>query len=205
MHCAIEHLPWRQSLTPMRNPLLLLSACSLVASAALPASAQTRLEVIRGRVTTDSGRPVSGATVRSQRAPDRAQQSTSTNASGDYSITWQNGTGDYLMSVSAPGLPVVSRRLTRQAGSTDSVLVFDALLTNQPRAQQLPTVVSRAQRPSPTRNDDPEIGGTTANAPAYRRAPPDVVGDIAALTALVPGVISTPAGNSVSHSPRASL
>jgi hypothetical protein len=181
----------------MRIPLLLLSACSLVASAALPASAQTRLEVIRGRVTTDSGRPVSGATVRSQRAPDRAQQSTSTTASGDYSITWQNGTGDYLMSVSAPGLPLVSRRLTRQAGSTDSVLVFDALLTNQPRAQQLPTVVSRAQRPSPTRNDDPEIGGTTANAPAYRRAPPDLVGDIAALTALVPGVISTPAGNSV--------
>ena len=47
--------------------------CWLVGLAALPASGQTRHEIIRGRVTTDSGRPVLGATVRAQRAPDRAQ------------------------------------------------------------------------------------------------------------------------------------
>jgi hypothetical protein len=135
--------------------------------------------------------------VRAQRAPDRAQKSTSTNASGDYTIDWPDGTGEYLVSVSASGLPTVSRRVTRAAGSADSVLTFDVLLTNRPIAQQLPRVVSQAQRPSPTRNDDPEIGGTTANAPSYRRSPPDQVGDIAALTALVPGIVSTPAGNSV--------
>ncbi|HVE33990.1 MAG TPA: carboxypeptidase-like regulatory domain-containing protein [Gemmatimonadaceae bacterium] len=172
-------------------------ACWLLTTAALPAGAQTRHEIIRGRITTDSGRTVAGATVRSQRAPDRAQRSASTDAAGAYVIDWPDGTGDYLVSVSAPGLPPMSRRLTRGAGSTDSVLVFDALLTNRPRVQQLPTVVSQAQRSSPTRNDDPEIGGTTANSPTYRRAPPDLVGDIAALTALVPGVVSTPAGNSV--------
>ena len=165
--------------------------------ATVPAGAQTRHEIIRGRVTTDSGRPVSGATVRAQRAPDRAVRSASTDSAGAYSINWPDGTGDYLVSVSAAGLPPVSRRLTRAAGAADSVLVFDALLTNRPRVQQLPAVVSQAQRPSPTRNDDPEIGGTTANSPTYRRAPPDLVGDIAALQALVPGVVSTPAGNSV--------
>src|SRR5262249_61556555 len=108
----------------MRIPLLLLSACSLVASAALPARAQTRYEIIRGRVTTDSGRPVSGATVRAQRAPDRAQKSTSTNASGDFSMTWPDGTGEYLVSGSASGLPTVSRRGARPAGTTASVRVF---------------------------------------------------------------------------------
>jgi hypothetical protein len=182
----------------MRFPVRFLAACTLAATA-LPAwvLAQTRHEIIRGRVTTDGGRPISGASVRAQRAPDRAQKSTSTDSSGAYTIDWADGTGEYLVSVSSAGLPTVSRRVTRApgGGSADSVLVFDVLLTNRP--QQLPTVVSQAQRPSPTRNDDPEVGGTTANAPSYRRAPPDLVGDIAALTALVPGVISTPAGNSV--------
>jgi len=101
--------------------------------ATVPAGAQTRHEIIRGRVTTDSGRPVSGATVRAQRAPDRAVRSVSTDSAGAYSINWPDGTGDYLVSVSAAGLPPVSRRLTRAAGAADSVLVFDALLTNRPR------------------------------------------------------------------------
>jgi hypothetical protein len=176
----------------------ILAGCSIIWALAVvtgPAAGQTRHEVIRGHVTTDSGRAVPSATVRAQRAPDRAQRSATTDAAGAYSIDWSAGSGDYLVTVSAAGLPSVTRRVTRTG--SDTVLVLDVLLTNRPRVQQLPPVVSQAQRPSPTRSEDPDIGGTTANAPTYRRAPPDVVGDIAALTALVPGIISTAAGNSV--------
>jgi hypothetical protein len=157
--------------------------------------AQTRHEIIRGRITTDSGRAVASAVVTAQRAPDRAQKSAQTDASGLYSIDWPDGTGEYLVTVRASGLPTLSRRLTR--AGTDTVLVFDALLTNAPRVQRLPATVSQAQRPSPTRQDDPDVGATSGFANNYRRIAPDLAGDLTALTALVPGVMSTPAGNSV--------
>jgi len=156
--------------------------------------AQTRHEIIRGRITTDSGRAVASAAVTAQRAPDRAQKSAQTDASGLYSIDWPDGTGEYLVTVRASGLPTLSRRLTR--AGTDTVLVFDALLTNAPRVQRLPATVSQAQRPSPTRQDDPDVGATSGFANNYRRIAPDLAGDLTALTALVPGVMSTPAGNS---------
>jgi hypothetical protein len=170
-------------------------AAVLLALAAMPIGAQTRHEILRGRVVTDSGRPVADAVIRAQRAPDRAVKSAQTDAGGLYSIDWIEGTGDYLVTITAAGLPTLSRRVTRTG--TDTVLTFDALLSNAPRVQRLPAAVSQAQRPSPTRNDDPEIGATSGIANTYRREPPDAVGDLAALTALVPGVMSTPAGNSV--------
>jgi len=178
-------------------PSLLGPAAALFALAATTLGAQTRHEIIRGRITTDSGRPVADAVVHAQRAPDRAQKSAQTDAAGLYVIDWPDGTGDYLVSARAAGLPTVTRRITRTG--SDTVLVFDALLTNAPRVQRLPPTVTQAQgqRPSPTRNEDPEVGATTGIANTYRRSPPDVVGDLAALAALVPGVMSTPGGNSV--------
>src|SRR5690242_7282654 len=170
-------------------------AAALFALAARQLGAQTRHEVIRGRIVTDSGRPVADAVIRAQRAPDRALKSAQTDRAGLFSIDWPDGTGDYLVTVTAAGLPTLSRRVTRTG--TDTVLTFDALLTNAPRVQRLPAAVSQAQRPSPTRNEDPDVGATSSMANTYHREPPDAVGDLAALTALVPGVMSTPAGNSV--------
>src|SRR5262245_26246272 len=118
-------------------------SCTLALVPAI-AAAQSRHEIIRGHITTDSGRAVAAATVQSLRAPDRARKLATTDASGAFVIDWPDGTGEYLMTVVAPGLPATSRRITRQGA--DSVLVFDLLLTNRPRAQQLAAVVSQAQR-----------------------------------------------------------
>jgi hypothetical protein len=159
------------------------------------AEAQARHEIISGRIATDSARPVAGAMVRTLRAPDRALKSAVTDAGGVYSIDWSDGSGDYLISVSAAGLPTVTRRITRTG--TDSVITFDALLTNTPRVQRLPASVTQAARSAPTRNDDPEIGGTSSGVPWYRRMPPELNGDLAAMAALLPGMMSTPAGSSV--------
>ena len=181
-------------MTPLQ--IRALAQFLLVCLAAAPLGAQRRQhEIIRGRITTDSGRVVANATVLAQRAPDRTVRSAQTDEAGLYTIDWVDGTGDYLVTVRAAGFPILSRRVTRTG--SDSVIVFDALLTNTPRVQRLPASVSQAQRPAPTRNDDPDVGATSSVAPAYRRIAPDLVGDIAALTALVPGVMSTPAGNSV--------
>jgi hypothetical protein len=170
---------------------------AILSLVAFPVFAQTRHEIVRGRVTTDSARAVVAALVTAVRAPDRARKSTTTDSSGAYAIDWPDGSGEYLVTIVARGLPTLTRRVARSPGSADTVLVFDTVLTNRARVQRLPAVVSQATRPSPSRNEDPEIGGATGQAPAYRRIAPDQAGDIAALTALVPGVVSTASGNSV--------
>jgi hypothetical protein len=65
--------------------------------------------------------------VQALRAPDRARKVATTDASGVFVIDWPDGSGEYLMTVTASGLPTTSRRITRQG--TDSVLVFDVLLS----------------------------------------------------------------------------
>src|SRR5438045_1636458 len=134
--------PFTTTAPPMRTRFAIrLTLVTLGLPAAIsPVGAQARHEIIRGRITTDSGRAVAGATVRSRRAPDRAEKSSPTDAAGGYSIDWPDGSGDYLMSVTAPGVPTLTRRLVRAPGVTDSVLVFDAFVGNRPNVQTLPTV-----------------------------------------------------------------
>src|SRR5690242_16381528 len=112
-----------------RPTIRALAQLLLVCLAAAPLGAQRRQhEIIRGRITTDSGRAVVNAVVLAQRAPDRAVKSAQTDGAGFYTIDWPDGTGDYLLTVRAAGLPMLSRRVTRTG--SDSVIVFDALLTN---------------------------------------------------------------------------
>ncbi|HEX8830880.1 MAG TPA: carboxypeptidase regulatory-like domain-containing protein, partial [Longimicrobium sp.] len=65
-----------------RTRLLALLLVLLPATAA----AQSRAEVIRGRVTTDSGAVVAGAAVTATMAPDRLTRSTRTDAEGRYEL-----------------------------------------------------------------------------------------------------------------------
>src|SRR5690349_24268598 len=88
-------------------------AAAWFALAALPLGAQTRHDVIRGRIVTDSGRPVANAVIRAQRAPDRAGKSAQTDAGGLFSIDWPDGSGGYRVTVTAAGRPTLSRRATR--------------------------------------------------------------------------------------------
>src|SRR5262249_3030910 len=67
-----------------------MRAAAILALLIAPASgsvwAQGRHDVIRGRVTGDSGRAVRGANVATTRAPDRAVKTTTTDANGQFVI-----------------------------------------------------------------------------------------------------------------------
>ena len=83
----------------------------LVASHAPDAGAQQgNREVVRGRVVDDSAKAVVAATVTVTRGPDRLVQTTTTDSAGNYRVRFEEGTGDYLVSVSSPGLRPARRR-----------------------------------------------------------------------------------------------
>ena len=58
-------------------------------------------EVIRGRVSNDSTGIIVGASVIVTRGPDRLVQQTTTDSAGAYRVRFEQGTGDYLVDVSA--------------------------------------------------------------------------------------------------------
>ena len=162
---------------------------------AVPLRAQSRHEIVRGRVIADSGRAVVAAQVVVFRVQDSAFKSTSSDTSGRWSVDWPNGTGAYRVAISAPGFAPIALSVSRQ--TPDSVIVADVRLTRvAPR--QLAAVVSRAPRPVPDR--DPAsfaAGGSEATTIAQntaRRIAPDQGGDINALAAMLAGVTPVASG-----------
>ena len=174
-------------------------AVRLVACVLTPAlsQAQAKADVIHGRVSGDSGKVISGATIIATRAPDRAVFSASSDSAGTFTVRVVEGTGDYLVYVSAPGWKSFRKRVTRVAAG-DTVLVVDATLTSA--TVQLAVVRVQATKPKPVRNADPgtQTGAREAIVDDFTGAvPPELAGDIAALSATIPGVTPVTGGISV--------
>ena len=95
-----------------------------IAAAAIPVSAQQSVpEVIRGRVTDDSAHALV-ASVIVTRGPDRLVEKTESDSSGNYRVRFEQGTGDYLVYVSAPGFKAARRRVQREADEHEFVANF---------------------------------------------------------------------------------
>lgn len=91
----------------------------IVIASALIASnlrAQNGPEVIKGKIVDDSAHAVV-ATIMVTRGPDRLTQQTTSDASGNFSTRFEQGTGDYLVYVSAPGFKSARRRVQRDAAA----------------------------------------------------------------------------------------
>src|SRR5688500_9237323 len=104
-----------------RNILLRLSphwrlALMLAAASPAIALAQAPSDTLRGRVVTDSGAAVPAAEITVTRAPDRLVQRTRSDSSGHWIIVFVEGTGDYLVHVSAPGFQSARKRVQRPPG-----------------------------------------------------------------------------------------
>ena len=113
-----------RTLTPRIPAILALLLAILPATRS--ASAQSEADVVRGRVTDDSSRAVVGATVMITRGPDRLTQQATTDSSGAFSSRFEQGTGDYLVYVSATGFKTQRKRVQRQ--TTERELVADITL-----------------------------------------------------------------------------
>ena len=160
------------------------------------ASAQTRTDVIRGTVKTDSGRVVAGADVYVTMAPDRITFHANTDSAGIYSIAVPNPTGDYLVHVSAIGRLAVRKRVVRVAAET--TFVFDAVLKSSVAQIAAVRVQATKQRP-PRGSDTPTSGGSADRVldGVNGAIAPSDVGDVNAAAMTMAGAIQAPGGFSM--------
>src|SRR5262245_27965 len=187
----------------MRQPtasllaVAILIACSTLDAQQTQPTYQIRRDVIRGRVTTDSGKVIVGAQVAATMAPDRMTQFGTSDSTGRFEIVFEKGTGDYLVHISSVGRDAFRKRLTR-ATPTDSVFTVDASLKLS--VQQLAPVTVQAQRtrvPRETGTGFPnsiggkeDLGGAGVNASVA----PDQRGNLEAMASAIPGVSAVAGG-----------
>lgn len=155
-----------------------------------------RQEFIRGRVLTDSGAAIGGASVVATASLDHESHSTRTDTVGHYEIVFERGTGDYTVQVSAASYPSFQGRVTRK--NADSVLILNVTLTHN--AQQVPQLVpvrvqgNRRQKPPIQDNGTPGIGATQQQVGLLGVAPSDQ-GDLSAMAASLPGITLVPSSD----------
>lgn len=182
-----------------------LTRSLLAIALAIPVAlrAQVARDVIRGRVTSDSGTAVAAAQVIATRAPDRAIFRTTTDIDGRYTIAIDSGTGDYLVHISLPTQPTwaaVRKRVTRKTPG-DSVFTVDAVLKT-PAPQQLEAVKVEAAKPTPERDEQTlatkEVGGSEqVAAGVFAALTPDLRGSVLAAANTLPGITPGAGGFSV--------
>ena len=161
------------------------------------AAAQNGPEVIKGRITDDSSHAVV-ATIMVTRGPDRLTQQTTSDASGNYSTRFEQGTGDYLVYVSAPGFKAARRRVQRQANETELVANFslardiatlEAVKVSATRPVRATNPITPTQlEPGSAEKWNDGVSGAVA---------PTVAGDLNALAGTMSNVTMGPSGASI--------
>ena len=160
--------------------------CALFAlAAAAPLSAQA--DVIRGRVIGPDSLPIENVTVTATSIAGNVNRSARTDKNGRFTITFPGGEGDYMVSFAALGF--AARRFEVKRIADEDILIADARL--QKVNAVLDPVEVRAQRERPRRNEVvPDVSGTerTVNT---SEVPANLLGDLAAMAATLPGVMPT--------------
>ncbi|HEY0997889.1 MAG TPA: carboxypeptidase-like regulatory domain-containing protein [Gemmatimonadaceae bacterium] len=151
-------------------------------------------EVIRGRVTDSTGKALP-ATVIVTRGPDRMMQQADADSAGNFTVRFEEGTGDYLVNVIAPGMRSARRRVQAEGGAR--VLTANFVLT--PDVTRLAAVQVRSARPERAQNPvspyQQESGSSERWAQGVSgQLSPTVAGDLGALAGTMPNVTLTPTG-----------
>ena len=160
--------------------------------------AQSTADIVRGHVTSDSGKTVIGATVVVTRGPDRLSQNTTTDSAGNYSVRFDPGTGDYLVYVAFTGLRPARRRVQRQGTEhelvANFVLAVDVtLLATQRVTADRPVRASNSVNPT-----QPETGASEKFSDGVNgQLSPTIAGDLSAIAGTLPNVTMTPSGISI--------
>ncbi len=166
----------------------ILTVLAVLSAASLPWTAGAQqADVIRGRVSgPDSA--IANANVTVTSIEGNVSRTARTDASGRFTITFPGGDGDYMVSFTALGFAPKRFELRRTAD--EDILIADARLTRVGAVLEAVTVT--AERERVRRNEIlPDVSGTeqTLNNAAV---PADLMGDLAAMAASLPGVQLVP-------------
>src|SRR5690606_13427965 len=121
----------RDPLMVPRRLLPLLAAMFLaVGIAPLAAQAGSAVDVITGTVTDSAGRPVSGAVVEAYSLETQVTRRTTPNTRGRYAIFFNDGGGQYRLTITMIGKTPFLANVTRQ--SDDDRIMVDVQLGDRP-------------------------------------------------------------------------
>lgn len=173
-----------------------LGLLALVVLAASPATAQTgsAVDVITGTITDANSRSVAGALVEAYSIESQVTKKAMSNDKGRYTIIFNDGTGQYRVTVRQIGKQPFIQNVSRQ--TDDDRIVLNVKLGEKPVVLQ--EITARGNRqPAGNQNDRPTPGSTERNISADQAAKlPIDASDLAALAALAPGVVVTPGTDS---------
>ena len=155
-------------------------------------------DVIRGKVTDDSSHAII-AKVMITRGPDRLTQEATTDSSGNFNIRFAEGTGDYLVYVSAPGFTSARRRVQR--ASDERELVANFILARAVVAT-LEAVKITALKPvrasNPIAPTQPETGASEKWQDGVAgQIAPTIAGDLNAIAGTMSNVTVTGSGPAI--------
>ncbi|MGH7460887.1 MAG: carboxypeptidase-like regulatory domain-containing protein, partial [Longimicrobiales bacterium] len=165
--------------------LLTFAALLLVVIGTRPVAAQT--DVIRGKVTSSDGLPLPNVRVTATSIPGNVTRSAQTNAQGNFQLPFPNGTGDYIMGYAIFGYAFRQFQVKRLVD--EEVLIADARLA----PMQLDTLVVTAQQQQRVNRNagTPDVSGTE-QVIMNTNVALELMGDIAAMAASLPGVLLLP-------------
>ena len=169
--------------------LLVVALLSLVS----PLRAQSNQDIIRGRVLGPDKKPVENVTVTATSLVNQTSRTAKTNKDGRFTIIFADGGGDYMMAYVGIGFAPARFEVKREVD--EDVLIADATVSKS--AVQLAAVQVNAGRERPDRNGNgQEIGGReqTLNT---NNVPIDVLGDLSAMAATLPGITLIPGADGV--------
>ncbi len=171
-----------------RRSLLFLALALVISSAfAVSASAQ-QADVIRGRVIDTDSTALENVVVTVTSISGNVSRTARTDRNGRFTVTFPGGDGDYMVAFASLGF--AARQFQVKRNADEDILVADARLTRI--GAILDPVEVTAQRERVRRGDvPPDISGT--EQPLTNAAvPANLMGDLAAMAASLPGVQSVP-------------
>ena len=177
-------------MTP-RRLLFLLVACFASLSITPGRAAAQQADVIRGRVIGPDSLPIPEVLVTVTSFSGNVSRTARTNKDGRFTVTFAAGDGDYMVAFAAIGYAAKRFEVKRMAD--EEILVADAKLTKVDAV--LGTMNITAPRDKAARNDPtPDISGSERPIPT-QDVPANLMGDLAAMAASLPGVQTVPGEN----------
>jgi hypothetical protein len=170
------------------RPILFIIAAALFPIVPFGHAGAQQADVIRGRVTGPDSAALEGVTVTVTSISGNVSRTAKTDKSGRFTVTFPSGDGDYMVAFAALGY--AAKRFEVKRAADEEILLADARLAKV--GAILDAVEVRADRQRVNRNEPPppDISGT--ETPLSNSAvPANLMGDLAAMAASLPGVQST--------------
>ncbi|MEP6763510.1 MAG: carboxypeptidase-like regulatory domain-containing protein [Gemmatimonadaceae bacterium] len=166
--------------------LIVASALSLLAFA-LPKPARAQIDVIRGHVTNADGKPLVGVRITATSIPGNVTREGRSDGRGSFQIAFPGGQGDYMMGYALVGYNFRQFEIKRTADQ--DVLVADARLG--PVLIDTVNIIAPVQQRVGRNSTTQDVSGTERSVPTSS-LPVDLLGNISAMAASLPGVLLIP-------------